>query len=784
MNFKTTAVLFVLVVGVAVTIYMLPEQNPKYSDDAASPPPIAETKTQKLLGADLGEAQLIRVSQTDSDDWIFERSANDDDKEAVWYMKLPYTCKVSAWQIKSLAGKIRGLEYTSRYDGSSGNVTAANTGLQPPRVTVSLTDDNDATTQIHIGRDEGNREAYVSLNDESAIYRVNASLKDLLKESALAYHEQKMFDVEANDIVRIEIQSPNDNGTTESYVMVKTGAEWRFEKPSPAKGHADKIRRLCSTFAAMRAQEWVAGNVSDLAQYGLASDTRTILVTAETTVDVGTNGSLVQRGPMVSTHRLHLSNASPLGEDTKIYARRGDENLVATIAKNLADTFKPNLKEWRDNRLIERDPATARSLTLTLDSKTTQFERSGTDWKFAESRNAADGTEVNRLLSTIKDLRAVNFVAAGSQTEHGFDKPEATIELKFDGNSPTATFTIGGFTDTISRKLTYVKANDTIAKVKTIDIKPLLRSASIYRDRIIVALPKDRLQSITIERPASGNWEPAVSVTLEQANGEWSMTSPGQHRVDKAQMDRLLSTLANLRANEIIDVTEDTDLSTYGLDRPAVRMIYTSLPPKAYRVIPDAITSNGTNRVEPIQPPAETFDLTLGQANGKIYVQRGATPEFVYTIAETLLADFIAEYRTKDIFAFEPNEVTEVSFADAQTTVGLNKADAGWVYMQEPDLPMDQAKVANYLLRIRNVKIGRVVEYGASDFPRYGLDSPRYTLSLTLTGGKLPTLLVSENKDDQGEHYAKSADSNDVFTVAAETISQIAIDVEEFEQAG
>ncbi len=792
MNSKTTGILFVLVAIVAVLIFALPEEK-----ITAPEKPSANTvkvELEKLIDDEFGEAVRIEVTQPDEPNWTFEKSDRESDSDGNWAMTAPYAFTVPKWQAETIAKQVKKLEYTSKHDGSSGSVTAANCGLEPPHATVSLTNADDRTVRVHVGRDEGSREAYVSLNDDPTIYRVNASLKNLLKDKALAYRDQKLFDVEIGEIVRLEIREPNPDGGIDTYVMAKTGAEWRFEKPTPAKGLADQIRKVCSTFAALRAQEWVAGNVSDMARYGLDDNARTIIATSarletpETVNDADSNGTPPPPKEVISEFVLHLSSVSPIGEDTKVYASRGDEKIVGTVAKNLADTFAPNLKEWRDNSFIERDTTTARSITLTEGGITTQFERSGTDWRFAESQALADRVEIHSLLSAIKDLKAVNFIASSSadDTEFGFDDPKGVVTLKFDEDEDNLTLTIGAITDSVSRRLTYLRANDTIAKVNTADIVKLLRSATVYRDSTVVAQPKERIRSITIERSANamGNSDPMMSVTLTQTDDQWLMTAPVESQVDEMQMQRLLSMLSSLRAKSILDVTQGENLAEYGLDNPTVRFSYTITPPMSYRVLSSDINSNGSNRVEKVQPPDETYELLIGQASNNVYVQRVGTPQHVYIIAKTLLPDFLAEYRKKQIFSFEADDVTAVSFTDGDAMLGLTKDDGNWLYTQEADVPLDQAKVANYVLRVKNAAIARVVQYGAPDVAKYGLGEPRYRLNVTLAAGELPALLISEQTDSQGNHYAASEGSSDVFAVPAETITQVAINVDEFAQGG
>ena len=801
MNFKTTLILFFAVVVLGVVIFFLQEKAPPPKPTIATTPTMPnQAAEQDLVESDFGDAVDIVANVEGQPEWHFVREDSDDAGPGEWRMTAPFEAKVQRWQVDQIARRITTAKYAVKFKaGESGGISAQDAGLDPPRATVKMVNADDKMIEVRIGRNEGNQETYVQLAGDDAIYRVKPSLKGVLKDSALEYREQQLVSVKPNDIVRLTITERPEGGQPITYELVKTGTNWMFEKPARTRAVNDKIRDLASTFSTLRVAKWVQADVKDLAMYGLDSAAVTVTATAEeipqdaAPKDAGTNGEEApEPAPVTREYTVHFSDVTPLDDKNKVYVRADGENCVGTIVNATADKFKPDMQAWRESSIIERNAQTAREVEITKEGQTTELTRAGMSWSFADTNEPADQVEVDRYLKSINDIKALNFEdgAADDPARFGLDNPQGTVLLSFDQDEKV-TLTVGGYADPDTQRLVFVQTNnaDSVAKLRVGDAEKLLRDPADFRDRQVIDVDAVRFEGLTIDRPAADGPDAGrIRIGLTKQDDTWRMTEPVEAAADAGQVDKLINTLASLRAQKVIDAAGN--LADYGLDEPAIRVDYTYLPPQIFKMVPkqpaegeEATTQPAEMVAEPYQPPAETYSLLVSQKDGKTYVARAESPDVVYMLGRGIYDQLTAELRDTSVFSFDAEQVTKVTLTKGESTEGFSKTDTGWEFIPEPDIPIDGAKVTNYLLGINNLKAQRFVEYNATDLAQYGLDAPAYQLTVDVDGAAQPALLVSATMPDTGGPYAKRADSNSIFTLPADAIIRITIDVAEFETA-
>ncbi len=782
MSSKTTIFLLLAVIIVGAAIWLGETKAPPPAPTVAPQGPITPTVTeQSLLDEDFGDVQAIRVKLPDEPEWHFVREPEAADGPTTgWRMTAPAECGVADWQVAQIGNRLKNLKYAVKYEGDSG-MSPAEAGLEPPRAIITLTGDDDKKVTVEVGRHEGDRETYVRLRDGEVIYRVRPSLKNLLKDKALAYREQQLVSVPPESIVKLDITERPDEGELETYAIVKVGGEWRFTHPAPAKAMADKIRTLRNSFRSLRATEWVADEVEDFARFGLAAPALTVTATIEETPPVddtdtngaGTNGIEEPPAPVTKTYTVHFANVSPLGEDSKVYVRRDDDRAVATIMKSVADTFKPDLKAWRENRLIERDPATARRVELTVEGESRTFTRAGTQWSYAESGATADSTEMRQFLNAIKNTEAVNFVggAQDSPAEFGLADPRAVIVLAFDADQ-THRIVIGGYADPAKKRLVYVQVDgaDSVAKVHVSDANALLRPGSAFRDKSVLTIRKNDIERIVLGRPAN---EGRQTFAFEREDGVWSMTAPVGSAVNDAQMSKLVNLLAELRAQRIVEGDVE-DLGKFGLDDPQFSVEVT------YAGQPIVKIDDGQTERRPGEPVVA--EVLVSRGDDAVYAHRPADPGVVYVVGEVVVDILSAEYRKSDLYSFDAEQVSKVTVRHGDLTQGFTKSDGQWEYVPESDIPVEDDAVTNYVLRVADLKVDHVVAYHVDDMAAYGLDEPAWEVGVELDGHALPALLIADQKTDEGLWYARSADAPHVLALPADTAERIRIDLAEFER--
>lgn len=779
MNFKTTLFLLALVVVAIGAIFIFESKAPPPQPTVAPVAPDVASAAQKPLVEDFGDAVTITVQAADKPEWKFERDvAESTGPHAGWRMVAPLDCTVADWQVSQIATRIKNLKYTVRYAKAADGMSAEGAGLEKPRAVVTLVDEDDKKVTVEIGRNEGQTESYVRLPGADTIYRVQPSLKDLIKERALDYRDQQLVTIQPDNIVEVKITERPEDGDPVTYEIIKSGADWRFLTPAPAKAMADKIRTMTNSLRSLRAAEWTADNVDDLSIYGL--DPAPLVVTVvteepgELAPDAATNGEAPPPAPVTQTHTVAFSTVSPLGDETKVYVRPGDERAVGTVMKSVAERFQPNLKEWRDNRLFEQEPTRAERITITSGEKTTTLERVGTSWTFAESGAPADKTEVQVLLDGLRDAKALNFETGINEDpeKFGFDDPRGTLEVAFAGDVKHH-IVFGAYADEKTQRLVYarVDAAEAAHKLHASEVSKLLREPGAFRDRTVASIQEDRLRSIALTQPVADR---SMTVEFASTNGVWTMTEPVSAAVNDVQVRALVTLLGNFHAKRIIDVENAAALAEYGLDDAPVRLTYTYQPAPVVQV-----GTNGETTTVPAD--AQSLSVHVAEKDGKTFTLRTEDESVVYEVDPSVWATLTAEYRKPELFAFDPEQVSRVTFREGEDEQGFDRESGKWVYLPEADIPISEHAVADYVLRVRDLKVARVVEYDAGDLSAYGLDAPAYEVNVSLDGEALPALLVSQSKDESGAHYAKSADAPHVFLLPADTLDRVRIDLAEFE---
>ncbi|HUU83890.1 MAG TPA: DUF4340 domain-containing protein, partial [Phycisphaerae bacterium] len=706
---------------------------------------------------------------------------------------------------------------------------------------------NDGGTAItvEVGRDVSDNQAYVRLGGAGAIYVVSTSLGKLLKERAIEYRDQKLFDFQAENVKRLEIEAGSDNEEPARYVLVRSDSGWVFESPAKARAVADKIDAAVQAMSGLRVSGWVTDEAENPAMYGLGDAGLTIRATveerpepaeaeADADADEGGEGATEEApaegededaeqpeeeqpapAPVITEYVLHVSGRSPIGEETKVYVSKGGEPVVGTVAKTISDRLTPNLQEWRDMRLTTAAVTTADRIELTMPTGGSAFALQEGKWVDANSGSAIDAKAVTELLKQIQALEARSFVEIEGDRlgDFGLDQPQVEIRLNVPGEARSQRFTVGGYTDPQARRMVYVRADqaDAVAKVRVGETGNLTRDPAEYRDRTIFDLNPKEIARIAITREDELTGAP-FAFALTGTGGELAISEPVLARTAGAEAKKLSGALARLKA---VRVVGEADAADYGLDAPEISCEITRQPPEITKYIqvepeeaegeeaeaaqPESSAEPGEKtadepaeapkskprmRVEKYQPPAEHYRLLVSEHEGKVYAASGEGT--VYEAEGTLLELLRAEYHDAAILEFEPSQVVSVTVtAPEGTAQTFAKKDDQWQCASEPDLPIDLKKVTDLLLRIKDLRTERYVVYGEAELGAYGLGAAWRSVTVELEDGTTTGLIVSAQtceKDEQRRRYARTEPYGDgVFLVSEDTTARFEIDLAEFE---
>lgn len=817
MNLKTTMSLMLVLVVLVLGLYIV-RSSPRADESASlgASPTSPSAAEQDLLEDGLGDVVKVVCRRKDEEEWVFEKIEPDDGGDPIWHMIAPQKFKTVSWEVDKFERQLGALTYQISHEpGQPGAVTADEAGLDPPRATVVLSDAEGNSATVQIGKPASEQSTYIRLDGSDRIYVGNSSLSNLFKAKAFEYRNRELFRFDIDDVTRLEIIDRSKPSEPITYAFVPDGARWMMESPVTARA-TSKVADAVRSLSILNAIQWVDDASGRLSVFGLDSAALTIRMRVEREVETpqeDTDGDATaeenedppseEQGPPkieVKTYELHIADRWPIGEETKRYLRLGDESAVATIMKTTVDRFKPVMQDWRDMQVSSANVTGATRIALSTPQGSAILVRDGERWSFAADDSPAEEAAVTGLLNAIRDLKTITYVEPDPDElpTMGFDAPGVDLRLTIPAVDGVERITVGGYTDTTTKRLTYVRRNESVSlsKVKTSDIQVLIQGPSAYRDRTILNMPSDGLERLTLST-VSPCMDERMIITLARDEGSWSMVEPVQTQVRFDRIEALVGALVGLRAEKI--VTEADELSAYGLHTPAATVTVTYQPPTEYRIEEStegaadgepALDEDGAEdaggpaaKTVEVRPPPETWELILTEHEGRFYAKR-SDRRFIYAVSGDFYGQLFEEYRTPEVWTFDRSDVQRFSIRHGDSTHVFVRREDDWVYQAEPDLPIDTTKVDDLLGQIHNIKTERFVRYGVDAPAAFGLSPARIEVQLTLTDGSEHFLLVSGQRCKSGAQpgfYAMIQGQDGLFLLDDQATGKLNVSLDDLE---
>lgn len=437
MNFRTTVILFLLVLGLALgALWATRDRAPTTpaTDEAAGGNGVSR---ERLIH--LAEADITRLELTTSDGarLVADRHAGG------WRVSAPVSAPADRAAVEGLLGSLVVLRSGGHVnlDGDPGKLTAL--GLNPPaNVIVLHARSQEKPVRLAVGARTGTGgDVYVRLDDRPHADFVPALLlSDLEKPLAHFRESQLLPELRSPEVSAITLRDPEaaDDQTIE---LVRHGDDWRMNRPEQFSVERSATTDLLFALTGLRASEFVSEDAAtDAAKYGL--DRPQWVVEVRTAPVDATTQPTTQPG---TTHVVRFGRYDDLLK-RDVFVTVGDGGAVARVPARSLDALRREPHALRDRRVLQVDPAVVRRMTITREpSPTSQpaaappapvvFERRVEDqteppattqadppaarWVAAsDGARAVDSAEVDAVLGLFNPLRVdrylptLNFVAA------------------------------------------------------------------------------------------------------------------------------------------------------------------------------------------------------------------------------------------------------------------------------------------------------------------------------------------------------------------------------------
>ena len=344
MNFRTTIVLFVLVV-VGLIFFIVANRG----GDPAEPPRRASggdpQQGHKLLDVNPDDVRRLVVKPADGQPLELVRGDGGE-----WKMTQPAAWAADSFEARNLVESIANLRSRGRVE--EGGVSRADVGLEKPRYTIEITGADNKTTTLLVGNQFAlANDLYVDAGDGrgtsiAAGGELTGRLERGTQKMFEALRDKRLVTAQAADVKQVELTKRGG----QKLVLRRDGADWKVVEPQQVNADAGEVSSLLSVVTGLRAEEFVKPDSAEAS--GAMVDQPRLAVWFSTEAPATQPTQPAATGP----------SARPGGTSIAFgqYADVEQEKAYVKVSPEPAVLAKVNLSAWQWDRLFTASPVTLR----------------------------------------------------------------------------------------------------------------------------------------------------------------------------------------------------------------------------------------------------------------------------------------------------------------------------------------------------------------------------------------------------------------------------------------
>lgn len=610
------------------------------------------------------------------------------------------------------------------------------------------------TLTVRVGKhDTDKKKLYVMVDDWPRINLVDDSLAPLVNRSALGYRGKRLFDFNAADVAKIDIDNQGKKIT-----LVHDKDAWRLTSPVKADADTPRVDQLLADLGHLEAAEYVAQEPKKdelEAQYGLGKPPLTVRI----------EFSDKNKPAQV----LHVGKAR--SGKGGYFARVADGGPVFAINAELHKQLARESLGYRPQTLWQIIPEEIETLRVhKAGQKEYTLMRSGNDWKISGpfEANALSDT-VQKMTAELLSPKVESYTAHEGKdlAKYGLDKPPLAVSIKTvlakDGKEET--LLIGKPAGEGSAARYAKRAND--SAVFTVG-DSLFRAA----DRAAVDLLDTRLlhlDSAKVDRVRSQMGD--KSLTLEKKGNAWQVTeSPaGSFAADANEVSSLRLVWSDLRAERFADYGKEVEWEKYGLNKPAIR-----------------VTLSERSSESPPREHAIELGKEVKGESGTRYarVDKGAGAAVLPAEVAHLLERTYLDYVNRDLLKVDGTAVTSLQRRMGANILEVVRAEAkpgnegsGWELVKPAREKADEQTIQQLFDQLARLRAERIAAYPVKNLQPFGLDAPAALIIIKLKGeGKTAEHIIKLGKPagKGGERFVLVDNGKAVAVLASSLSEQLA----------
>jgi hypothetical protein len=547
MKFRTTLILFLLVIGLGAFLIFFSLRQPSardYKERDKRVLPASEFQKGGEARKGLSDLATRLTLRNGKDSILLERDA----KSALdWRIAAPVAYPADSGIVSSILSEIEFLTAARVIDpAKQPGLDLAAYGLAAPEQSVTIGVGDRAFKLDLGGVTTDGKSAYVA-TERKLIYVVPKTilakaatrLNDLRDKTALRFDKSALTRLSA-----IAAGAP----TVE---LAKEKTLWKMLQPVADDTDAASVTKLLDSLAALRigAEDFITDSATAPAEYGLAPPALTVALFEG------------------DARRALLVGAPAKDRPGKRYAMREKDTSVFALDQKDIDALPKAPADLRCRVALAFDIADATRIEIAGPARVL-LTRSGEEWKMEEPAGQTASADAVRLflarLAALEIKEYLDAVTPERLRETGLDQPRATVALTTkDGGLRKLLFGVEK-----SGKFLSVRRGDTgpILTVPADIFADLAAGYVLFLSRRVLDLPRDQITALTLTQREK-------RTALVRKDKKWSFAPPAAGEPNAQIVDQLLWTVAYLEALRV--VSDKPDPALHGFDAPRLKLAVT-----------------------------------------------------------------------------------------------------------------------------------------------------------------------------------------------------------------
>lgn len=528
MNFKTTAVLIVLLAALGGFAFLMKDRSPSYLD-------LEEARKAAAQGASMFAADELKAA------WVDTLSVNQNGKQAKvtlandeWQQVEPVHFSLSSANVQEVLESVANLKYTDVFMPGEKDYPAAEQlgfGDSATALTLAGSGDHVFSHQLTVGKTIVGGKLYVMRDDDPKVYVVSDTLAKLLSDEPVhRWRIRSLTGPGESQAFSIAITGSDNSGTKTKLEVRKEYGRWTLKSPDNGRADRQAVASLLTAAQATTITRFIADAPDNLATYGLVKPA----------IEMTILSRLPASGPAsfdrVASRTQVLKIGAPADLQKSAYFASWTQNdqstktAVFTVGKEAFERFSKSADSLRDPLLTPLAQGEIKQLKLSHDDTSIAFSRSAKGWEYDQQQGEpsrdylADDSSVSRLVAAIAGARATRFVPS-VKTEAA---PLAMVTLTGVGQASPDELRIWAVNEKDKdgkAQWLVIRNEEPVGRVVLVEsLAAVMLPAWQFRDRELADLTADKINQMVIIQADGSKVE--LTRTLPTAVGESGSDTP------------------------------------------------------------------------------------------------------------------------------------------------------------------------------------------------------------------------------------------------------------------